>query len=113
MRALPGEREHPAHVLLPMVAHVVAGDRHPSELRVEEAEQEARDRGLPCAARPDECDLAARIEPQVDAAEHRRLVVAVADGDVLEGNRCRAVGAAIGDAGSRTFGSASVSSSNR
>ena len=86
MRALSGEREHPAHVLLSVVAHVAAGDRHPSALGVEEAEQEVRHRGLPGAARPDEGDLAAGIEPQVDAAEHGGLVVAVADGHVLEGD---------------------------
>ena len=86
MRALPCEGEHPAHVLLAMVADVAARDGHPPALGVEEAEQEVRHRGLPCAARPDERDLAARIEPQVDAAEHGGLVVAVADCHVLEGD---------------------------
>ena len=71
VRLLAGEREGAADVLLPVLAHVAAGDRDAALLRVEEAQQEVRDRRLAGAARPDERDPRAGLEPQVEAARAR------------------------------------------
>ena len=87
MRLLAGEREGAADVLLPVFAHVAAGDRDAAPLRVEEAEQEVRDRGLAGAARPDERDARAGVEPEVEARERGPVAARVARRHALEHDR--------------------------
>ena len=65
---LAGQRERAANVLLPVLAHVAAGDRDAPLLGVEEAQEQVRDGRLAGAARPDERDPPARLEAEVDAA---------------------------------------------
>ena len=112
VRLLAGERERAAHVLLPVLAHVAAGDRHAPLLGVEEPEEEARDRGLAGAARPDERDPLPRLEPEVDAAQRRRGAVRVARRHALERDGAGAAGRERA-AGSRDAGSVSVGSRTR
>ena len=81
---LAGERERRAHVLLPVVAGVVAGDRHPASFRVEEPQQQGRDRRLARSARPDQGDVPAGSQDEVDAAEGGLVSAAVARGHVLQ-----------------------------
>ena len=88
-------------------------ERHAAFLGIEEAEQQVRDRRLAGAARPDERDPPAWLEPQVEAAQRRRLSGRVAGGDTLEGHDRGKRGAGRGSAGSRTAGSRSTSSNTR
>ncbi len=92
MRVLARDGDRPPHVLLPVVAQVAPGERHPAALGVEEPDEQVRDRRLPGAARPHESDAAARLQPEIGALEDRRLAVAVAGADGLEGNGERPVG---------------------
>ena len=85
VRLLPGERERAPDVLLAQLARrrgppIVDAAR----LGIEEAQEEVRDGRLPRAARPDERDPPARLEPQVDAVQSARLVRRVASGHALE-----------------------------
>ena len=86
MRVLTGERKRSPDVVLAKLADVVARERHTALLRIEEAEQEVRDRRLAGAARPDERDPPARLEPQIEAAQRRRLSRRVAGSNTLEGH---------------------------
>ena len=92
----------------------MAGDRHPALLRVEEPQQQARDRRLARSARPDAARRAARLEPQVEAAEGGPVTPARsarsrprARQPAARGARHRAL------RGSLTAGSRSVSSRTR
>ena len=78
-----------AHVLLAVGAQVVPRERHPAMLGIEEAQEQVRDRRLPRPARPDERDPPARVEPQGEAVERRRLAGRVAGAHPLERDRER------------------------
>ena len=104
MRVLAGDGDHAAHVLLAVVAQVLAGERHAPALRVEEAQQQADDRRLAGAARAEERDAPARLEAQAEAVERGPLVGGVAGAHVLERDRERRTGAGSGCAGSTTRG---------
>ena len=67
-------------------------DRHPASLRVEEAQQQIRDRRLAGAARPDERDPPARLQPEVEAGQRRRLARRIAGGHALERDGRRELG---------------------
>ena len=69
MRVLAGDGDRAAHVLLAVLAQVAAGERDAALLGVEEAQEQVRDRRLAGAARPEQGDAAARLEPQAEAVE--------------------------------------------
>ena len=66
---LAGERERAPQVVLTELAHVATRKSHAAFVGIEEAEQEVRHGRLADAARPDERDLPARLEQQVESAE--------------------------------------------
>ena len=72
MRLLPGDRDRAAHVILAVVAQVATGERHPPLLGVEEAQQQVGDGRLAGAARTDQRDPLARLEPEADVVEAGR-----------------------------------------
>ena len=84
VRVLAGDGDRRAHVLLAVGAQVVSRERHPAMLGIEEAQQQVRDRRLARPARPHERDPPARVEPQGEAVERRRLAGRVAGADVFE-----------------------------
>ena len=84
VRVLAGERERAPDVVLPELADVAAAERDAALLGIEEAQQQVRDRRLAGAARPDERDPPSRLEPEVEAAQRRRLARRVAGGHALE-----------------------------
>ena len=81
---LAGEGEGAPQVVLTELAHVATRESHTAFLGVEEAEQEVRHGRLADAARPDERDLPARLEQQVEPAERRWPAGLVAGGHSLE-----------------------------
>ena len=64
MRVLAGDGDHAPDVVLAVLASIASGHHHASALRIEEAQQEVRDRRLAGAARAEERDALARLEPQ-------------------------------------------------
>ncbi len=72
------------NVLLPERAQVDAAERDAPFLRVEEPQEQVRHGGLPGAARADEGDALAGLEPQVESFEGRRHHARVPRGDSLE-----------------------------
>src|SRR5512133_2225910 len=89
VRVLPRDRDHSADVLLAIAAQILAGQGDASSLRVDEAQEQADDRGLAGAAPSDEYDASPRFEPEAEAVERRLLAGAVAGADVLELDRER------------------------
>ena len=67
----PASANVAAHVLLPVARGRRGRRSSPALLRVEEPQQQVRDRRLARAARPDEGDAPARLEAEVDAAAGR------------------------------------------
>ena len=84
MRVLAGHGDHPAHVLLAIVAQIAAAEDDAPGFRVEEAEEHVRHGRLSGAARSEQGDLPARVEPEVEAVERRRLARRVPRADAFE-----------------------------
>ena len=92
VRALSRDRERAPHVVLAQLAHVPAADRHPASLGIEKAQQQIRDRRLAGTARPDESDPPPRLQPEVEAGQHRRLAGCIAGGHAFERDGRRELG---------------------
>ena len=73
-------------VVLAVLAHVQSGQGHATVVRVEEPEQQVRDRRLAGAARTEQRDPVAWLEPEADAVECRSLRARVPRGDAVERN---------------------------
>ena len=84
MGLLAGQCEGATDVLGALVALVVPGDRHPSVLRVEKAQQQIGDRCLAGAAGADDGNAAAGLEAEVESGERRLLGPGIAGGDPLQ-----------------------------
>ena len=89
MRVLSRDGDRAANVLLSILAHVATAERDAAGLGVEEADEQVRDRRLAGAARPDERDPAAWLEPEIDAVEREWVARRVARADAFERDRER------------------------
>ena len=102
VRVLPGDGEHAANVLLPVVAQVHAVEHDPPRLGIEEAQQQIDDCRLAGSARADQGNAPARHQLQARPRQRRWLVRRVASRRHRRAAIGRVRGAGAGSAGSRT-----------
>ena len=103
MGVLAGDRDHAPDVVLAVLANILSGHRHPAALGIEEPQQQVCDRRLAGAARTEQRDPLARLEPEADAVDRGALLTRIPRRHTFERHRERppAVPRA-GRAGSRT-----------
>jgi hypothetical protein len=90
VRVLARNRNHTAYVLLSVLTEIVASESHSTRDRVEKPQQEVDDGRLSAPTGADDSDLRPRLENQVEAFEHQRLILGVAGAHTFESDRRRA-----------------------
>ena len=86
IRVLMDDGDHPAQRLGVERLQIVAADPHRSALRVEEAQQQARDRGFARAAGADDADLLAGGDGEGEPVMGGTAPAGIGEIDILEGD---------------------------
>ncbi len=80
------DRDHPAHRFGIERPQIAPADQHAPLLRVEQAQQQAGDRGFARAARADDADLLAGADGKGEPVMRRAAPARIGEMDIFEGN---------------------------